>query len=425
VQPGTETRRRASRHKPDPNVHRAATNLAPYPYFSQEERERRWALVRDAMDQARLDCLVVPPSGGASDELAASARYLTHVGAAGVDVSVVFPLVHAPAAITPEPALWSAAQPWCTDLRRADPSHSAAVATKLKGVGLRRRRVGIVGLGSDASGGDAPVGFLRALAEVCPRVTWVDFSSELRRIRAVKSAEELAFLRKSMDIVDAACDSAGTSIDIDRLEQDVWASIAEVLCRLGSELPIRIRWASGDAPGQWSISWPGASVTPGWLALTEIEAAWGGYRALGREPLRYEPPDRLQSLLVLVVLRAWDEVFRFIAPGIRLAELRRQAETFVLDRRRPGARELPTDATVKVIVRGCGLGADLPTLCPTVSGPDAQDDQVLVAGNCFSLAIEVFAGGRWTTWGETVAVTARGAERMGTRVQRRIVETEP
>ena len=33
------------------NVYRSGSNLVPYPYFSLEERDRRWRLMRAAMAQ--------------------------------------------------------------------------------------------------------------------------------------------------------------------------------------------------------------------------------------------------------------------------------------------------------------------------------------------------------------------------------------
>ena len=109
-----------------PNVYRRAGNLQAYPYFSLEERERRWGLVRDAMYAAEIDCLVVPP-GPADTWWGASARYLTHVGGGDAEVAAVFPVAGEPAVVARQVERWLLAQPWCTDLREAGDSFIAGV----------------------------------------------------------------------------------------------------------------------------------------------------------------------------------------------------------------------------------------------------------------------------------------------------------
>ena len=70
-----------------------ASETALIPTFSLAERDRRWALVRERMRKAKLDCLVGFPNGGRFEQLQANTRYLTAMGgSASARSGVAFPL---------------------------------------------------------------------------------------------------------------------------------------------------------------------------------------------------------------------------------------------------------------------------------------------------------------------------------------------
>src|SRR5204863_1462650 len=138
--------------------------------------------------------------------------------------------------------LWSAAQPWCTDLREAAPSHASAALLKLKDVSLRRRKIGVIGMG------EAPVSYLQSLRDALPRVTHVDFTSRLSQIRMAKSDEEITFLKRSAHILDTTYDALKGEAREGISERQLVATAVYTLSAMGSEVPIRIRWANGAKP---------------------------------------------------------------------------------------------------------------------------------------------------------------------------------
>src|SRR5438093_3922972 len=185
--------------------------LYPYPRFSLAERDRRWKAVRELMREHRLDVIVTSQNSGHSTDYQANSRYLTHVGGGGdADVAAVFPLEAEPAAIATSVTRWFRTQPWCTDLREAGCSYAAGALAKLRELNFPNKRIGVVGLRDyvRAPEGTAGYGFLKMLMDELRDVEWIDFTREMEDIRIVKSAEEIAFLEKSMELVNAAYDAA-------------------------------------------------------------------------------------------------------------------------------------------------------------------------------------------------------------------------
>ena len=359
------------------------------------------------MDQEHVDCLVIPPSGTSAPYVGAASRYLTHVGGGGADVSAVFPLRREPAAIATEAGTWSSAQPWCTDLREAEPSHATAVLEKLSEVGLRHHRIGIVGLDD----GNVPAGFVDRLMSENPQIKWVDFTTQLDEIRGVKSRQEIAFLGRSAQIVDAAYDAATSALHRGVSENGIWSAAVETLCRMGSELPIRTRWSSGISPGEPSACVPTRPAESGWLFLTEMEAAWGGYRVRGAQPFAFGRPDPAYVELMKLEAEVWGKALHVLRPGLRLSDLDRHVQSVAS--RVAQTTGVLSDVTCELVVRGGGLGGDWPRL-GGAKGPDQPTgDRELVPGVSFTLKAILRSEKRWIAWSDGVVITERGARRLG------------
>lgn len=401
---------RLTTHESPP--HRGSRNLLAFPYFSLQERARRWGLTREAMARAEVDCLAVPNNTGHATALQATARYLTHVGGgAHADVAAVFPYDDEPAAVVRGATQWLPAQPWCTDLREPAESYATGVASRLRELSLPHRRVGVVGL--QAAGGapedTASHGFLAHLFEAFPSVEWVDFSPQMAHIRSVKSTEEFAFIEQSVRIVDAAYAAAEQAVQPGLPDRNVWAAAFEAICTLGSELPVHVRWSGDHHPDS---RFPGPSLRPvedGWLFLSELEAAWGGYRARGVQPLACGDPDPRYAELAKLVVDVWNDTADRLGPGITLGEL--QARVAAAAERHAPRTGSVAGALASLALRGCGLGADLPRIPD--AGSRLHPEQSLVPGWCFTYQIAARAGHYRLRWGDAVAITPRGARRLG------------
>jgi Xaa-Pro aminopeptidase len=395
------------------NIYRQAGNLLSYPYFSHEERDRRWRLTREAMERTNVDCIVVPNNTGHSTHFQADARYLTHVGGGGdADVAAVFPLDAEPAAIATSATRWFRAQPWCTDLRESGRSYGAGALSKLRELQFPHQRIGVVGLRDyvRAPEGTAGYGFLKMLMEELREVEWVDFTREMEDIRIMKSAEEVAFLEKSMEIVNAAYDAAVSVLRPGVKDYYVWGTAIETICRSGSEIPVHQHWIGDHNPGQTLTQPTFREVEEGWLFLSEIEAAWGGYHAQGDQPFACGQPDPLYQDLMRFEIDVWNETFRHIKPGVAVRELQ-QMVAATARRLTPTSGKL-ANVTCSIVMHGRGLGSD----APIITGPGTRQrdlDRTVAPGWCFVYKPSARVGDYHINWGDTVTVTRDGARRLG------------
>src|SRR5207249_12086089 len=136
---------------------------------------------------------------------------------------------------------------------------------------------------------------------------WLDFTAEMERIRIVKSAEEIAFLERSAQIVDAAYQVAVAHVRPGVMDYEVWGATIEAICSLGSELPVHLPWIGDHRPVRALTRPTFRNVQEGWLFLTAIEAAWGGYRARGAQPFACGQPNRAYHELAAFLADLWNE----------------------------------------------------------------------------------------------------------------------
>ncbi|MEE8140789.1 MAG: aminopeptidase P family N-terminal domain-containing protein, partial [Alphaproteobacteria bacterium] len=228
--------------------------LYPYPRFSLDERDRRWAAVRARMAEANLDVIVCPNNTGHSTDFQANCRYLSHVGGGGdADIAVVFPLEGEVTAIATSAApRWPTVQEWTTDVREARRNYGRVAVERLKELGVERGRIGITGLGDEAGTrtpeGTIGYGFWKQIREGFPEAELVDATTLLTKVRYVKSAEEVDALQKSMDIVEMGIEAKIAAARVGVLDWEVWAAAQYAMMRNGSEIPVHCNWVSGNNP---------------------------------------------------------------------------------------------------------------------------------------------------------------------------------
>ena len=114
-------------------------------------------------------------------------------------------------------------------------------------------------------------------------------------------------------------------------------------------------------------------------------------------------------------LDVWSSLFQLLRPGVALTELEARA-------RRVMSRLVPTQglivgATCRLVIRGCGLGGDLPSWSQAGRSIESRGPEEIQPGHCFALFPVVSLGTRWVCWSDTVAVTGRGARRLGSASQ--------
>jgi Xaa-Pro aminopeptidase len=355
-------------------------NLAAYPYFSNEERARRWSLAREALERAEFAALVVPPTGAAWELPHALARYLTHVGGGGSQVAVVFPAQGGPTAITTGAAEWARSQPWCNRLLDAEPSFTGHIVSELRELGQDRARIGVVGLESGEPG--MPHGMMAQLHQELPGVTWIDATFLLEAIRAAKSREEIAFLERAAHSAVAALDAVEKQDPTAPLTEQLAAAF-QTLGVLGSELPLRGPWREERADLQ-STTW-------------EIEAAWGGYRARAARTHVSPQASSAQRDVVALATDLWREALTGTWRPSSAIELREQVAAVIAR----AATHQGTPITWELTLEGCGLGADLP------ASKSPESDEPLRPGMVVYARLGVAKRGAAAAYGACLIATSR------------------
>src|SRR5918999_2827447 len=296
--------------------------LHSYPRFSIAERDRRWKAVRELMRQQRLDVIVTPQNTGHSMDYQANSRYLTHVGGGGdSDIAAVFPLEGDVTAIATSAApRWPTVQDWTTDVREARRNYGRVIVERLKELKVERGRIGVTGLG-EVEGTRTPEGTIlygtwKQIREGFSQAELVDASEILAEVRYVKSAEEIAALTKSMEIIELAYQAEINAAKPGVKDWEVWAETQCALMRNGSEMPVHCNWVSGKNPKR-TLTRPSMRILErGDLIINEVEASWIGYRAQGVQPVFVGLADPLHLELIKVQREIFNRMMENLKPGV-------------------------------------------------------------------------------------------------------------
>lgn len=220
------------------------------------ELERRWAAVRGAMAEQRVDVLVMQNN---NDFMGGYVKYFTDQPATnGYPMTVVFPKDDGMTIIGQGP--FGADRPIPPEgdgVRRGakrflgTPNYSNAGYTLPYDAELAEKAlenysgatIGLIGLGT------MPVSFLDRLKRGrLSNAKFVDMTEALDAIKAVKSADEMALIRKTAEMQDVALDAAFAAIEPGKRDIEI-AAIAEHAClNMGSEQGLYL--ACSHAPGQ-------------------------------------------------------------------------------------------------------------------------------------------------------------------------------
>jgi len=398
-----------------------------FPQFSLAERDRRWALLRALMKQQGLDAIVAPPNTGHVTDNQADARYISQCGGGALaDVGVVFPLAGEVTVVaTVATGRWGspAVQRWVTDLRESHRRFGGPFAERLRELGLERGRIGVTGLGfgTRTPEGTILLGTYRDMSDALPNATFVDASDLLQDAREPKSAEEIAVLQRSLDLVERGHEAKALWAQPGVPEYVVWAETLHAMFVRGSEFSVHFNWYSGRHP---MGSRPRAAMRRlevGDVLQSEIESSVLGYRAQQYRPVAVNQASEVLRELskvhaelyprVLEALRAGITVREFVEATVRIGET-------IAPSRGPAA-----GCRANMTFHGRGLGDDRPLvltragagLTSIYESTDRTWDHVFPADGVYICkpTLQAADGTASFRWGDTVRTTESGAVRMG------------
>jgi Xaa-Pro dipeptidase len=276
-----------------------------------------------------------------------------------------------------------------------------AVATALDVIAARGGlpgRIGVVGA--------LPFGQYRLLAEQIPDV--VDLGAAYTGLRLIKSAEEVAALRRGAALTDAAVEALAGALLPGVSDHEVLACTEQAYIAQGGLHHIHYLGITAmdepalAVPAQWPT---GRVIRPGDVVTCEISAAAAPEYA--GQVLRTftvgAPPSPLYSELHAVAAEAFDAITRVLVPGTRARDL--AAAAAVIGR--------AGFTAIDDLVHGFG-GGYLPPVVPAPGRPIPEAEFTLAAGMTVVVQPNVVTrdGKAGVQTGELLLVTGQGPQRL-------------
>lgn len=423
----------------------------PVATFSSDERDRRWAAIRDIMAEPRwnLDAIVAgsPVTDAGGDALPIGFdRYLTEVGGAedgGAFGPVIFPgdaSVPVQLVVMDDGSIdfWKARglDKWTADGRLVINAGDAvtAVAAGLSAIGATR--VGLAELGGTRFNplGFVPARYLQALTAALPTVEFVAIErwevdpadpGPLAASAMVKGPEEQAVVRACTRASEGAINAILTAARRGAKNQaDLWYPAYLGMFEATGEAPTRLSIGL-DIPGNATFGAPTTdALSEGQIISEEISARVQGYGAQvnhsifvgNRRTAGYDYYETAATIAIQAIEDAMD--FINANPGSTTGEL---ITDYAAKAQARGA-ELPGG----VVIHTDGIGSlSRPRLGTRQLGTGQDDNIKIVPGMAFdfkpSITLtrdfmqDVGPTNRAVQVGENILVTDRGATRLGTR----------
>ena len=366
----------------------------PLPY-AMPEYERRVSEVRKGMAERGLDALVVTTPE--------NVYYLSnhHTPAYDAFQALLLPLEGELVLIVPLiEELIARGHSWITRHVTYQHGHSPLLATRdaLIVAGLERGRIGI-----EKGSLFMPVLFYERLREALPQASLADGTGLVERLRAVKSSEEIGYIRAAARVAEAGVRAGLEATALGRTDFDVAAEVHQAVIRAGGEYMSYPPFvAVGPRSSLAHNTWGGRRLESGDIVFLEVSGVVQRYgAALMRCAVLGHPSAELERRNVIVheVLEA---TMNAIRPGRTSGDVDRICrEAFA----RHGYRVLKR--------AGYSMGVNFPPGWGEGAVLDLSDGNptLLEAGMVFHIPQPYRVPGEQTvSTSETVLVTERGCE---------------
>ena len=315
------------------------------------ELERRWALIRAAMEQRGIDVLLAQAN---NDFMGGYVKYLTDLPATnGYAMTVIFPRDQ-PMTVIGQGAfgLDQGMPPEGDGVRRgvgrlmgtpsyASAHYSSGYDADLAAKALALYRSATIGLLGTAAISYALIDSLKS--RELSTVKFLDASDLVDPIKAVKSADELAFVRQTAAAQDAAMSAVLAAIKPGMRELEVAAIAEHAGHEMGSEQGLFLAYSSpAGRPGQIvNRHLQGRVLRKGdqFSLLVENNGPGGFYCELGRTAVLGRATDEMQGQQAFV-LEAQRFCLDLLRPGADPATIWHEYNRFMRENGRPEEKRI-------------------------------------------------------------------------------------
>ncbi len=397
----------------DTSLRRTASDLGTVLRPSLAERDRRHRAIREAMARDGLDILILSPSTARWEQMLADSRYVTAIGGFATEVLTIVPREGDITAYVYNRADWWRAEvDWVADVRDGRNAWAENAVERIGELGLKKARIGISGLAGLARAPSGTVTFatVDAIARAFPDAVISNATPLMQAVRATKSAEEVAFLECSAAIAEKMVAACAEAARPGVREKELYALMTATLLREDGELPNFLLFATGPGISRSSFVPTNRVLAKGDRIVNEIEAKYAGYGAQVVAPMILGKPPAIFREMVELSRACFDAVLGTMKPGATFGELQDVYAGLV---ERAGNGRFSTGIP---LMHARGLGDDGPALLRRAD-LDTYRKIPLEEGMTFILKPRIVEvdGKERTSIGDTVAVTATGAKRLGRR----------
>jgi len=301
-----------------------ATQLYPMP--DADDFRLRLSRVWAAMDRDGVDALLVYGDSASNGGNLANIRYLAGYRDPLFAYVVVIPDREPMLAISNPLYLPFAKEMAATSAVEAvswDPG--AHLAGMLADAGLSRARIGLVGTrGIQRS--TLPHAHHEVLLRELPEVTWTDATELMVEVRSIKSAGELALIRRGAAITDATLVALRDGARIGMSEVQLAGLVHARACELDGEQ--RLTFIGATPMDDPQLVFPRQlpslrRIRPGDVVLTELSTSYGGYSGQIHRPFAVgRPPTDTYRLLFDTAVEVYGAVLDVLGPGATDGDVR-------------------------------------------------------------------------------------------------------
>jgi len=284
---------------------------ASYPQFSAQEFARRHGAIRALMAKEGLDAIAVYGSSGVNRHDQADVHYVSGFLGNRNNYAVVTPRDAPVIFVQSFNHVPNARESAGIRVEWGGESSALTVGRHLRDTGLATGTLGYVG--------DVPVQTYLAWQRELPGCRFVDATRAFRRLRLVKSGEELAWLRKGAEYTDRAMQSLIDGVRPGLKEYELGA-IIETAALAGGGLPHLHYLSSGPQDGEGACvprqNLSARVIERGDVINTEISVSHWGYSGQMHRPIFVgEPPNDLYRRLWDTTLEAYERCVKALRAG--------------------------------------------------------------------------------------------------------------
>lgn len=308
------------------------------------EMERRWSAVRQAMKQEGIDALIMQNN---NEMLGGYVRYFTDIPPHGYSTTVIFPadqemfvLDHGagnPAAptLSDRGIQRRIGLPYVNSLKTTQDYVPKAALDVMRSLNVKK--VGWVNQGV------LPMRIADCLRDGLPKTEFVDATDLVDKIKMIKSADEMVYIRKAVRIHDILEAALPAIIRPGRYDYDIRNEVMRIASDMGSEEQLVM---SGSAPNgqntkQLRSCWLNRRIEPGdqVYLMMEVSGPGGYYGEIGRTFCLGEPSKEMVHAWETAV-KAQEAVEAMLRPGTKVADLFRTSNRILTENGYPAEKRI-------------------------------------------------------------------------------------